>query len=91
MKPARTTAAKRHMDRVANLPCCLCGAQPVELHHILTGRTPGRRSPDWLVIPLCEDCHRGNFNGIHGQQRMLSVMKLNELDLLAQTLEHIYG
>jgi len=88
---AKTAATKRYMDQVAQLPCCLCGAQPVELHHILAGRTPGRRSPDRLVIPLCPDCHRGNFNGLHGQARMLSIRKKNELDLVAETLEKIYG
>lgn len=36
-----TLAAKRHMGRVAALPCCVCGAQPVEVHHIL----PGTKAP----------------------------------------------
>jgi hypothetical protein len=84
-------AEKRHMNSVAQLACCLCGAQPVELHHILEGRTPGRRSPNWLVIPLCPDCHRGNHNGIHGQQAMLHIRKTSELELLANTLERVYG
>lgn len=82
---------KRHMDRVAQLDCCLCGTKPVELHHILEGRTPGRKCSNWLVIPLCPDCHRGSHNGIHGRQAMLKVMKTNELALLAQTLERVYG
>ena len=86
-----TASAKKHMDKVAQLECCLCGSNPVELHHILEGRIPGRRSPDWLVIPLCPDCHRGSHNGIHGQRAMLKVMKTNELELLAGTLEAIYG
>lgn len=88
---ARSNAVQRHMGRVAELPCCLCGTQPVELHHILEGRTPGRKSSDWLVIPLCPDCHRGSHNGIHGQQAMLSVMKTTELELLANTLEKIFA
>lgn len=81
---------KAHMNRVAALPCCLCGAQPVELHHILEGRTPGRRSPDWLVIPVCPGCHRGS-EGIHGTKAMLRIIKKNELELLAETLGSIYG
>lgn len=83
--------AKRHMGRVASLPCAVCGAQPVEVHHILDGRTPGRRSPDWLTIPLCPDCHRGSHNGIHGQRSMWDVMKKTELQCLADTLESLYG
>lgn len=93
MKPTKsaTRAEKVHMEKVARLNCALCGTNPVELHHILEGRTPGRRSPNWLVIPLCPDCHRGDHNGIHGRQAMLNIMKTNELELLAQTLEQVYG
>jgi hypothetical protein len=80
--------AKRHLSIVASLPCALCGVQPVEVHHLLSGRTPGRRSSDWLTIPLCPDCHRGK-NGIHGQKTMLDIMKKTELDLLADTFQKV--
>lgn len=86
-----TIAAKRHMERIAGLPCCLCGAMPVEVHHILEGRIKGRKCSDWTTIPVCPDCHRGSHNGIHGRQAMLKVMKTTELELLAQTLEQLYG
>lgn len=82
---------KAHMNRAAELPCGICGAMPVELHHVLEGRTPGRRSPDMLVIPLCTDCHRGDANGIHGSKVLWNVYRKNELDVLAETLERIYG
>lgn len=85
-----TLAAKRHMAKVAELPCCLCLAWPVEVHHVLEERTPGRKSPDWLTIPLCPECHRGN-EGIHGTKAMLRVAKKTEMELLAKTLEAIYG
>lgn len=32
-----------------------------------------------------------DHNGIHGRQAMLKVMKTTELELLAQTLEQVYG
>lgn len=86
-----TKAAQRHMARVAQLPCCVCGTMPVEVHHIVAGRTPGRRSPDWLTIPCCPDCHRGSHNGIHGEARLWSVVKMDEQHALAQTLEMLYG
>lgn len=85
-------ATRRHRVRVKELPCCVCGAPgPSEAHHILEGRTPGRKSPDWLMIPLCKDCHTGSLNGIHGQRRMWEVMRTNELKCLAETLERLYG
>lgn len=81
-----------HIERVKNLPCAVCGeGSTSDAHHILEGRIPGRKSPDWLAIPLCKDCHTGSFNGIHGQRRMWDVMKKNELQCLADTLETLYG
>jgi hypothetical protein len=85
-------AAKEHVGRVKSLPCALCGAHaPSDAHHILEGRIQGRRSSDWVTIPLCKDCHQGARNGVHGEQIMLKVMKETELNLLAQTIETLYG
>lgn len=83
-----TAAEKRHMDRVAALPCVLCGAMPVELHHIREGQGAAQRAQDTLVLPLCPGCHRGP-NGVHGLGRkgFFTRYKKDELDLLAETLE----
>ena len=86
-----TKAEHAHLNRVASLPCCLCGAKPVEVHHILEGRIKGRKSGHWTSIPCCPDCHRGSHNGIHGRQAMMKIMKTTELELLGQTLEKLYG
>lgn len=87
-----TKAEKGHLSRVSAQPCALCGVEGrSEVHHILEGRIKGRKSGHWTAIPLCADCHRGSHNGVHGRQSMLKVMKTTELELLAQTLERIYG
>lgn len=84
-------AARRHIHAVKELSCAVCGrAGPSDAHHILEGRTPGRKSPDALAIPLCKDCHQGSHNGIHGQRRMWEVMKKTELGCLADTIERLY-
>lgn len=58
-KPIRGTAACReHMSLVAQLPCVICGATPVELHHVAHGRFSQRRASDMDVIPLCPTHHR---------------------------------
>ena len=85
-----TKSQSAHLDRVASLPCCLCGDSPVEVHHILEGRIKGRKSGHWTAIPLCVSCHRGSM-GIHGNQAMLKINKITELELLGNTLEDIYG
>lgn len=85
------TKARRHMQLVKEQPCCLCGASaPSDAHHILDGRIPGRKAHDFCTIPLCRDCHTGRF-GLHGDKTMLKIMKQNELNLLGETIEKIYG
>ena len=86
-----TAAEQRHLDRVAQLPCVLCGAQPVEIHHIREGQGAAQRASHFLVAALCPDCHRGP-NGFHGLGRkgFATRYKLDELDLLAMTLEALH-
>lgn len=83
-------AEKRHMGRVAELPCCVCGAVGVHVHHILEGRTPGRKPSGWMTVPVCPPCHTGS-QGIHGDRAMWKVMKQDELKALSETLEKLYG
>lgn len=68
----RAHGALEHMAKVAALPCLVCGAWPVEVHHL-----PDPRS-DFRTIPLCPAHHRReygpqayhysrrNFNAAHG-------------------------
>ena len=46
---------KAHMARVAQLPCLVCGASQVEVHHM-----PDPRS-DMRVLPLCPRHHRAEY------------------------------
>ena len=61
--------------------CVVCEASgPSECHEINQGQ--------WFTsMPLCPDCHRGSLNGIHGQKRMWSVKKMDELSALNKTIE----
>lgn len=45
-----------------------------------------QRASNFLVIPLCPDCHTGSM-GVHGDKTMMRLMKVTELDLLARTIE----
>ncbi len=72
-----------HLASVKSLPCGVCGqAGPSEAHHIEQGM-------HYLCIPLCEDCHRGGFNGLHGQRRIWSVLKKTELTVLNDTIARL--
>ena len=52
-------AERRHMQRIAEMPCLACGARPVTLHHV-TGYADrmGRVTRSHkLVVPLCPAHH----------------------------------
>lgn len=74
------------MAKVAELPCACCGQEGVQLHHIREGQGMAQRASDFLVIPLCPDCHTGQL-GVHGDKTMMKIKKLTELDMLANTIE----
>lgn len=85
--------SKAYKSRVASLGCILCrhfdlGETPATLHHVREGQGMSQRASDWLVIPLCKACHQGP-NGLHGlgTRGFYNRYKLDELDLLALTLE----
>lgn len=84
-KPAPRAPERRHIVAVKELTCGLCDANgPSECHEIKQGQ--------WFTsIPLCKDCHTGSRNGIHGEKIMWKLMKMDELDVLANTIELLYG
>lgn len=81
-------ADKRHMGRVAELPCACCGADGVQVHHIREGQGMAQRANNFLTIPLCPACHVGQF-GVHGDKSAMRLRKLTELDMLAHTIERL--
>jgi len=63
--------------------------RPATLHHPRYGEGKGQRASDWLVIPLCPDCHQGP-QGVHGDRTYLRILKLKEKDLNAWVNERIW-
>lgn len=88
-----SAASKRHLTRVAGLGCILCrhlghGETPAEIHHLREGQGAAQRGSDFTAVPLCPLHHRGP-DGLHGLgvKGFYTRYKLEELDLLAMTLE----
>ena len=55
-----------HLKRIRELPCCICGCQPCESHHIRDGQVGmGQKADDTEAISLCPSCHRTGPNAIH--------------------------
>lgn len=76
-------AERRHLAAVKELPCGVCDQPgPSEAHHIEQGF-------QYLCIPLCPDCHRGSFNGLHGQRRIWNVLKKTEHSVLNDTIRRL--
>lgn len=78
-----TAKEREHLVRVKSLPCSVCDAPgPSEAHHI-------QQHKQYTCIPLCESCHRSNFNGIHGQARIWKVLKKTEMSCLNDTIKKL--
>lgn len=77
-KPAQTAAERRHVAKVAALPCSVCGdTGPVEVHEPEQGL--------WFAsIPLCIPCHRGP-DGWHGTRLRWKLRKVTELQAIDKT------
>lgn len=82
-KPSMTKVEREYVSRIKEQPCVICDHPgPSEAHEIKQGQ--------WFTsLPLCPDCHRGGFNGIHGQARIWNVKKLDELAVLNSTIERL--
>lgn len=74
---APNARVRRHWDRLSQHGCIVTGStQDVTIHHCHGGsmrergftRTFGRKTSDWLVIPLCARLHVGPY-GIDGFPR----------------------
>jgi hypothetical protein len=86
-KNAKAISAResKHIQSVKELDCSVCDQPgPSDAHHINQGQ-------HYTVVALCKDCHQGSFNGIHGQARLWSVKKLDELGALAITIQRLLG
>jgi hypothetical protein len=62
-----SAASRRHLARVAALPCSVCGKRGVECHHprgIEFGTAQGVKASDLLAIPLCPKHHRTGGYGV---------------------------
>lgn len=65
-------AGLAHMARIAQLPCVVCGAHHVEVHHCIHDRYSAAKASDFDTIPLCRECHaslhagKETWRGLHG-------------------------
>jgi hypothetical protein len=78
-----TPEESAHLAAVKSVGCVVCDASPPnEAHHIEQGC-------HYTTVAVCDDCHRGSFNGWHGQKRMWRIKKWNEIDALNETIRRV--
>ena len=87
--------SKRHMAKVARVPCVLCaymglGKSESVVHHMKLGTGASDRASDFLTIALCPEHHVGP-SGVHTlkEKGLRLRYNLSEIDLLAMTIEAI--
>jgi hypothetical protein len=77
-----TAADRRHMAKVAEMPCVACGRWPVSVHHVTSDGFKRLTKRHDRVVPLCPDCHQ---NGPHAVHKISHAVfnQLHGFDLLA--------
>lgn len=79
-----------YLARVAQLPCVICGARPVHVHHCISERFSQRKASDCETIPLCHDHHQGR-NGIHTSKRAWERENGFDYEFLAVVADQLAG
>lgn len=91
-----------YLGKLARLGCIVCRAfcdaagwdydppdsqlQLTVIHHPREGQGGAQRAQNWLGIPLCVEHHAGS-DGLHRNGNQIRLLKLDEMDLLAMTIE----
>ena len=79
-----TDAERKHVGRVKELPCSVCGQEgPSDAHHIKQHR-------QYTTVALCKSCHQGSKMGWHGEKSAWRIAKMDEIDALNQTLKNLF-
>ena len=80
-KKAATAEERRHLQRVADMGCVVCGA-PSQVHHITSGEGGRITRTHSRCIPLCLRHHTAAADAVH-QLGQAAFNGLHGLDILA--------
>jgi len=77
--------SKKHLAKIRQMPCCVCGATPSDPHHIVGvgNGIMGSKASDSMVTPLCR-LHHGELHEGKRQDRQWEWLART----LAGMLEH---
>ena len=82
-KQGKTGPERKHLARVATMPCLVCGAWP-EVHHVTaySDRIGRVTKSHKRVVPLCSADHRTGPNAVHRISHR-GFYDLHGIDLMA--------
>lgn len=100
-------AEAEYLSKLQRLGCIVCRARadklgiPYEapdpslqltvIHHPREGQGGAQRAQNWLAIPLCEPHHTGR-QGVHQNgNKVITPIRLDEMDMLALTIEAFHA
>lgn len=85
-----TSDEKKHLGKVADLGCLVCGG-PAEIHHPRFSAGMSQRAPHWFAVPLCPIHHRfGAFGqAIHNGQQEFEKNHMSEQDMLCEVIRRL--
>ena len=89
-KAGKAAKDPAYLALVAALPCVICGAWPVSVHHCISGRYGQHKAPDRATIPLCWNHHQGP-DGIHTSKRAWEAAYGLDTDYLAVVADQLAG
>ncbi len=77
-------------ERLRALPCCQCGATPVDVAHANWqefGKGMGKKADDAYTIPLCRSCHNA-LDWYAGKSReQAKIWFLGKLELVNKAID----
>lgn len=83
-RPAKTTAASKHLGNVKGCNCAVCGAPPPsDAHHTRSDHFGRPRASDFATIPLCKACHKA----YHADKKAWEDANCKDYALIASVLE----
>ncbi len=89
----RTTKEERwYMGQVSQLPCCITGLSPVEVHHAYSGRMGRPKWNGFSCMPLIMAMHsRYIEGGLHYNISAWEAEHGHDSFYIIETLQAIYG
>ena len=82
--------SKKHLERVAALPCCVTGKYSVQVHHLKLSPITGtsQKASDFFTMPLSPEIH-DQFHDLG--RRTWEMAYGSQISHIEDTLKRLYG